>query len=57
MQRTEGILRELEAAEAALERTNTHVAGVLRARASRARTGSCSRARSPPSRSAIPTCA
>ena len=31
VQRTEGILRELEAAEAALERTNTHVAGVLRA--------------------------
>ena len=28
--RTEGILRELEAAEAALERTATHVAGVLR---------------------------
>jgi DNA-binding transcriptional LysR family regulator len=28
--RTEGILRELEAAEAALERTTTHVAGVLR---------------------------
>ena len=30
VQRTEGILRELEAAEAALERTTTHVAGVLR---------------------------
>ena len=28
--RTEGILRQLEAAEAALERTTTHVAGVLR---------------------------
>src|ERR671915_1611622 len=28
--RTEGILRELEAAEAALERTTTQVAGVLR---------------------------
>jgi DNA-binding transcriptional LysR family regulator len=28
--RTEGILRELEAAEAAIERTATHVAGVLR---------------------------
>jgi DNA-binding transcriptional LysR family regulator len=28
--RTEGILRELEAAEAAIERTTTHVAGVLR---------------------------
>jgi DNA-binding transcriptional LysR family regulator len=31
VQRTEGILRELEAAEAALERTTTQVAGVLRA--------------------------
>jgi DNA-binding transcriptional LysR family regulator len=31
--RTEGILRELEAAEAAIERTNTHVAGTLRAAA------------------------
>ncbi len=30
VQRTEGILRELEAAEAALARTTTHVAGVLR---------------------------
>jgi DNA-binding transcriptional LysR family regulator len=30
VERTEGILRELEAAEAALERTATHVAGVLR---------------------------
>ena len=30
VQRTEGILRQLEAAEAALERTTTHVAGVLR---------------------------
>jgi DNA-binding transcriptional LysR family regulator len=30
VQRTEGILRELEAAEAALERTTTQVAGVLR---------------------------
>jgi DNA-binding transcriptional LysR family regulator len=30
VQRTEGILRDLEAAEAALERTTTHVAGVLR---------------------------
>jgi DNA-binding transcriptional LysR family regulator len=30
VQRTEGILRELEAAEAALERTTTEVAGVLR---------------------------
>src|SRR4051812_23354392 len=28
--RTEGILRELEAAEAAIERTSTHVAGTLR---------------------------
>jgi DNA-binding transcriptional LysR family regulator len=28
--RTEGILRQLEAAEAAIERTTTHVAGVLR---------------------------
>src|SRR3954453_6644434 len=28
--RTEGILRELEAAEAAIERTTTYVAGVLR---------------------------
>ena len=31
--RTEGILRQLEAAEAALERSTTHVAGVLRAAA------------------------
>jgi DNA-binding transcriptional LysR family regulator len=30
VERTEGILRQLEAAEAALERTTTHVAGVLR---------------------------
>jgi DNA-binding transcriptional LysR family regulator len=30
VQRTEGILRQLEAAEAALARTTTHVAGVLR---------------------------
>src|SRR5262245_39978942 len=30
VERTEGILRELEAAEAALERTTTDVAGVLR---------------------------
>ena len=35
--RTEGILRQLEAAEAALERTTTHVAGVLALRGVRER--------------------